>query len=357
MCLKHRTQVLLFMIGLVYLMVLLGCNEAPFEPKDDEPVVKDYKVWYWNAGNRYALYNYNTISGTIDSVVIPWQVSGDITVSHDGRLVYVPSGSLIGVFGTDSLQPVLELPYSAGHGVIVSPKGNYIAIPGDSSVILRTSDYEVVFSVPFRLGFGKFTGSGAAVWATDYGGTFGDICSIVKGDTGWSVQFYRFEGIGRPYEVIPTPDESRLLLCGNKRRGLSYFAVYDVALDSVIFSDHFSPGLARLVMSPDGRKAYYGNPGAQVGISPDPPTSEITEFDIEANQITRRIDTRHFVDSITPDFMPIGSVIISPDSRWLVALKGPSGTSLIKYDLVEDRFVDYREITGMGLNLSIQLIP
>ena len=156
-------------------------------------------------------------------------------------------------------------------------------------------------------------------------------------------------------QAIPTPDESKLLLWMLVSMYTDAFAIYDIQQERHTLYDFLTPGVGRIAMTPDGRKAYYGNPG-NIQSGPAEP-SEFTEVSIVDNRIVKRIGTANFVDSITPSRMPIGNIVITPDGRYLVGAKGPMGTSLLQYDLTEEVFTDYQDLEYLAWNLTMQTKP
>ncbi len=342
-------MVLVAVATLSFAVYLGGCDSTkPTDPT--QPEQKDYRVWI-RTDNDSTLYAYHTLTGDIDTVAMPWELDGsDITVSHDGRLLYVPSDLTVRVYDIASGQGINELPYFAGIPVVVSPDGRHIAIIGDSVRILQTADYSEIYMDTTPVLHGCFSANGQNLYTVS-----GNVVKISLSDPAHVTVDTLLQN-SELTQAIPTPDESRLLLYETVRQYASGFSVYDVASDSIVVGDYQTPGRGRLAMTPDGRYVYYGNPGSDTLTRP--PLSEFTEFDILANRVYQRISTLHFTGDSEPDFMPIGEIAISPDGRWLVGMEGGrSSGGLLKYDLTEEELVDYHDFNNLTLGISIQLIP
>ena len=96
-----------------------------------------------------------------------------------------------------------------------------------------------------------------------------------------------------------------------------------------------SPGAGQMVMSPDGRLAFYTSPGTSDLV---PPFRGFKVFDVEANQISRTIvDPVIFGgDAAAPKYLAV-----SPDSHWLgiVGSTPLIPMSLFVYDIRKDELV------------------
>jgi len=112
-------------------------------------------------------------------------------------------------------------------------------------------------------------------------------------------------------------------------------------------------------MTPDGRYAFYGNPGT---LSPGPlPDSSFTVFDIEANAIDREVPIQRRINGVeAPWPYAIGEMVVTPDNRWLVATDGVGAHQLLLYDLRKQRWADYHDFGSHNValaRLTVQLAP
>lgn len=348
MCLKHRTQVLLFMIGLVYLMVLLGCNEAPFEPKDDDPVLKDYPVYFCDPTGDPQLFTFHPLTQELDSVNIPWVARYGLTVSANGERLYIATLSSVVVISAESQGFIAELPYVPRSSVAVSPNGEYLAITGDDIHILRTSDFSVVFSDTSYTKYGQFSDNSQTFYCATRASSSSPnvVYRVDLSDPAYPTQTIPISSRMVGY-VIPSPDESKLYLYSGLD-AVSIFDVYDVDRDSITFTDTIRPGYGQLVRSPDGSKLFYSNPGG--GINFFPPTGFMV-FDVNTNEI----------DTVENDSMyccstwaaPPNVMTVTADNRWLSILGGSSGALMVLYlyDIENEELLMREDFGGPGYHI------
>ena len=327
-------------LAVMGVVLLIGCDSNPAEPEPDPPEeeLTDYRVWFWNSTGSNKLYAYHTATGDVDTTDIPWEPTQGLAVSHDGKLLYLAQQNSVVVVDTDSLTLVAELPY-ASRGVVVSPDGRHIAIlSNDTTWVLRTSDYILVRTDTPRSGHACFSGDGKHLYGTD---AEANVWRMSLSDLTEPVTRKPIAS-GLPGVIIPTPDESKWLMYVKLPAMYTHaFEVYDVALDSTVFREILRPGVGYVAMTPDGKWAFYGNPGSEM-IGP-PATSDFRVFDIVNNRIDQIVSTEHFIDENTPNGFPVGKLVVTPDGRRLVASSEFTGINLLVYDLSEDRFVDYME--------------
>jgi hypothetical protein len=100
--------------------------------------------------------------------------------------------------------------------------------------------------------------------------------------------------------------------------GISFFEVYDIELDSVIFGHGRCPGMGHLAITPDGRYVAYTRPGNMQGWCTAYPY--ITIFDVAGNKIDREVFT--FDDSLGVA-LAIDELWITPDGRHLFGISAP----------------------------------
>jgi len=152
---------------------------------------------------------------------------------------------------------------------------------------------------------------------------------------------------------MPSHDESKWFLF--RRSGYQYttfFDVYDVQADSIIFRDWLIPTSGSMVLTPDGRYVFYSIPNTIFsGMAP----SYFSVFDVEKNRITMLISTVGFIDGFNPVNMPVCDLAMTPDGRWLIAGDGGIGASIgeptflifnIKNMTIED-YVDIPRVHGI----------
>lgn len=298
-----------------------GCEDKPTEPKPSEP--KDYPVYLYSSFNS-TLWVFHPSTQEFDSTIIPFgDVIRDVTVSADGDLLYFSQGDRVFVYTADSLRFVTELPYGARRGTAVSPDGYLLAIMGDDSYILRTTDWSVVFSDTLRLHDGVFSSDSRTFYAGDIDDV-SSFCWVKPLEQNPRLQRKAIDGnLG---QVVPTPREDRLILYLYR-----HFSSYDMVGDSILFDAFVWPGVGQLAMTLNGRYAFFGNPSSQ---HMERGTTDLFVFDVYANSICDTIHIEDLLDSLGIYSPGVGQMVVTPDNRWLVAVEASGWTSLlILYDL------------------------
>lgn len=319
--------------------LLLGsCDSNPTGPKPEEEL-KDYRVWFFDVGEvgRVKVYAYHPTTHCIDTFGIDPGVKGVMTASADGSLLYFCGG--IGgethVRETDSLNLVTILPY--GLVSAVSLDGEYVCAHGSDGLrILRTTDYSVVYHDTILTRHAWFSADSRTLTAvSDY------ILQVTFTDTDTAVE-RRSSDLFDPrvvMQIVPTPDGTKWLIYATYPAFWTYvFHVYDVALDSIVFSELQSPGGGTISITPDGRYAFYGNPGT---MSPGPPRdTSFTVFDIEANAIDRVVPIQRRINGIEIEYpYLVGDMVVTPDGRWLVM--NDKGPGIVLYDIENREWADF----------------
>jgi DNA-binding beta-propeller fold protein YncE len=146
---------------------------------------------------------------------------------------------------------------------------------------------------------------------------------------------------GAPWRVVPSADESKLFLMLKYSTFGYAFVVYDVATDSIIFSDPLTPGAGDIEITRSGRYAFYSNPGT-IAVGPPPP-SHFKVFDVRNNEICQIVSTEE-VTTDSSGYMPIGLLAITPDGTRLVALRGPVGNEFLVLNPIDMRIEDYHHL-------------
>ena len=373
MRLNSRTQVWttrVCLTGLVLFIILVMlylcvCTEAPFAPVDVEP--KDYSVYFFEPSDSMQLFVYHPTTGKIETEWLEWQTNMDWgqsvspTVSHDGSLLYMPVRPEIYVYDTQTMNLVTMLEYETWFPIDVSANGKYIAFYRHGLFILNTDDYSIIYSDTTSDNCFSFSSSGNACYYFSYEtGTEGTIKIIKRvelDDSSYSVTSTLWE-FGYPKQIIPSPNEDFWLVYSALGMWVDGFLVYDVALDSIIFDYLHSPGGGKLAMTPDGRYAFFGNPGGHLG--GPVPRSGFNIFDIHKNEIEQFVVTDYFVDSLTPYAMGVGPMVVTPDNHWLIGLEGPTGDCMFLYDIEAREFRDYEGFGDLSKDvrkITVQLIP
>jgi len=322
----HRTAAII--VAVIVLGLAISCCDDDNPVKPAPAPAKDYTVYFYDAihneGNWY--FTYHPTSNSIDSVWLPYESYP--VISADGEKMYIWNqvDDMIDVLELDSFTLIDRLPYRAP--LSVSPDNQLMAVRDqeDGLHILRTSDCSEVFHDTTALGGGVFSSNSQRF----YGSTRqGEAYRSDLSDSSFSVTKKSFYG-ALVRGVVPTLDETKWLLYLKLGENFFLFAVYDTYTDSLVFTQTIQPGYGHLRLSPDGRYAFYTNPGDGF-VSEGPPW--ITIYDVRKNEIHKRISTAGLLDEPYQYGMPLDQICVTPDGRWLVALPVMSFPFVFTVDL------------------------
>ena len=303
---------------------------------------KDYVVWFWEAAVTRRFYGYHVLTRHVDSFSVPFWPKG-MTISPDGNLMYISTDDSAKVVDLLTKTVIDEIPYVAKNGIVASPDGQMLAIQADNLYIIDAVDYSLIYEDTSNLSAGLFTTDGSVFYGgADETGS-GSPHAYRLDLTDFSVTRQWFVG-GVVRRVVPTSDDQKLLLYQSCGLDCAYFRVYDVLLDSLIFSDFIPPGSGELVVSSDDKRAYYSYPGSLIS---GPPPSEFTAFDIGSNSIYERVNTANEMDCVpAPWWFPVGEIVLTPDNRWLVGLRASGAGGPFIFNTATMEFEDCISLTA-----------
>jgi DNA-binding beta-propeller fold protein YncE len=327
------------LIGGLVCLWLAGCDDDnPTKPKPAEP--KDYPVYFADSYDSL-LFTYYPISRKIDTAHIPWLAEQGITASADGKRLYLATNNNVVVINAFSHELITELPYKPERPVAVSRDNKLVAITGKDLHILCTSNYSEIFSDTDYTYNGCFSNDSktfycGAGWSTD---TVGVVYKVNLSDNLHPVE-RRPMADGGVLQVVPSHDETRLYLYLGLNMWTSAFEVYDIAADSVVYSEILVPGAGQITLTPDGQYAVYTDPAA-TATDPQPPGT-FTIYDCTADTVYRVVPTADYADSLCALCTPC-TLTVTPDGRWLVLIAGSqmSQHALFQYDMENEELVNY----------------
>jgi DNA-binding beta-propeller fold protein YncE len=324
-------------------IIISACDDKPTKPV---PLV-DYPVYFSNPELTPKLFIYHPVTRQVDSTIIPWRAREGVTVSADGKRLYLGQRTSVVVVDTDSLSLIAELPYEPDRPVAVSPDNKYIAITGDDLYILRTTDYSMVFSDTDVTQNGYFSYDSksfycAAGWSP---GNLAHVYKVDLSDSLFPVTRRLFADGGVTY-IVPSIDESKWFLYLHFATFGSVFEVYDVLRDSIIFRETLVPGYGRIAITPDGKYVFYTN-ACRDGATILPSELAFTIFDVEANRVERVVADDDFFSGNTW-FAPPYDLAVTPDGRWLAMMGGCSiGLGVLYlYDIPKGQLVHREDFGG-----------
>jgi len=344
---KSASLLLVAAIGLS--LFLDGCEcDKPVEPKP----LTDYPVYFCDPEGTPELFVYHPLTQQVDSIEIPWRPREGITVSADGKRLYLAQRACLVVVDTDSLNLIAELPYRPDDPVGVSPDNQLVAMANNGLHILNAEDHSVVFQDTTPVIHCVFSADSKTLYCAGKGSNF--VYKVDLSDATYPVSRKEF-GDGMITYIVPSPDECKWFLYWSLGTWTSAFEVYDVLNDSIIFREGLTPGYGQIAISPDGKYAFYTNPGRSATDPPAPPA--FTVFDIESNAIDTVVSDIDFFSDSTWVAHP-NWLAVTPDSRWLAILGGSLALRVLYlYDIQKGQLVHREDWGGSGhvfSNVSVQ---
>lgn len=316
-------QLAISVVALVWCLVGAGCDRRGTDPPEDKP--KDYAVFVADYSNSNKLIRYRVESGAIDSTDPPTGLHAPRCVSADGRRLYWNSGIIM---DAEDFSLLPSLPHS-GY-VVVSPDNRLIAVCDTDLYILSSSDYSVAFHDTDAVTEGTFSDDSKRFYAKK--SAVGDCFPLYRVDLKNGNAVSRdcvSYGFGLEPLVV-SKDETKLFLYRKWGTFLCSFDVYDLELDSTVFSEPLVPGGGELARTHDGKSVYFTNPGSLLSGPPAP--YSLAVYRIETSAIDTFMvpgDPCQYGSGRTI----FGQIAITADDRWLVATDRIGLGSLTKMSL------------------------
>jgi hypothetical protein len=330
-------------------LYFVACDgDGPVGPT--EP--KDYVVYFRDGSVNGSYYGYHPATGQLDTFMIPAHALWQLEVSADGKRLYALGEQSIGVVDVETLELLYELPYLGW--IAFSPDNQLVAIQGDSLYILRTADHSVFFEDTTSVRGGCFSRDSKKFYCCGSSDSQPAI-HVVDLVAGPSITTKPFSDASSMVKVMPSHDESKWFLF--RRSGwwyITFFDVYDVQADSIIFRDWLIPTSSSMALTPDGRYVFYTVPDTPSDGDPEAP-SYFTVFDVEKNRIKMLISTVGFMDGFNPIYMPVGGLAMTPDGQWIIVGEAGSGgsigaTTFIVFNIEAmeiENYMDIQNVAGM----------
>ena len=339
------------LLGIIILLLTIACTcGSPTEPL---PVVeKEYPIYYFNRANSKGsyLFTYYPNTQNVDSTIIQWDPDA-LSVSSDGKLLYLTLSTSIVIIESETKSFVTELHYTTTDVIVSSPDNRMIAILGDTLRILRASDYQIIYSDSGLTYSGIFSNDSKEFYC-GYRDT-SSFYIVYKLDIA-NEQFSKStkqildRGI---VSVKPTLDKSKWLLHD------SYgFEVYDVAQDSIVFQDRLLNGYGNTALTKDGKKVFCTDPGRPGNPSTVDPIIKV--YDVENYRIDKILDSLLLFSDDSSWLSNPKDLVITPDNKYVAVLGGATNYNVFflfdvnTYELV-DR-INYLSNQYTLTNLGVQ---
>lgn len=342
-------------VGLTISLFSIGCDKGT-EPKT-QVLTKDYRVFFAEPGSGplYKLFTFHPTTRHIDSADIPWDPTGDLTVSADGSRLYVSNRNSIAVVDAHTLAKISELPYKTPYPLQMSVDNRFIAIVGERLLILNANDFSVAFQDTVKCEAGSFSEDGNRFYCVVGWNTGpGKVYVVDLAQPGFPITLKSFAA-GGVLQIVPSHNESLWFLYINKGYGVSSFEVFDYYADSILFWDDFSPGLGFLVLQPNEKSIFYTNPGSfnmDIELPFNFKRFDVDELAIGENYVDSALFTVRMTDGNDYRFPP-NELAVTPDNRWLVLFGGNSpGRVIYLFDIERDSLVYRQDWGGVPTELT-----
>jgi len=322
---KHvRSVVAIIVLMIVVAWIWVGCSDSsptsPGKPKDYTIYFCEYDEEYTQA---FKCYGYHTTNQTIDTIPLPVYPVAGMAVSAEGTLLYVTQSQSVAIVDLFTLEVIKELPYADVREIAVSENDSLIAFLGDELNILKTSDYSLFFHDSVKVFHGIFSKDSKSfyccyVYDSPYLAYKVELYDSIKVTT---KEFSSGGNLMYVGGIIPDEEESKWFLYLQFGTYDFFFSVYDIIQDEFIFSEYVRPGRGQLAVTKNDQYLFYTNSGGKIGAY-DPPCS-LTVFDINRNEIAKRINTTLYIDSagiIDTVYFPTDVIAITPDDKWLLGI-------------------------------------
>lgn len=321
----------LFTLTLAFCLLLCldSCDDNPVKPGGTG---SEY-YFYGAAMEGHHLLRLTPSTGLIDTLLtsdsLPLE---NFTLSADGKYLYQLNYDGLDLYRTEPFTMIRRMPFTGE--VVCSPDGRFLANwrGGTRGVrVFRLPEFAEVEVEDTSDVFGS-----TAVFSHDSQTLYfveETTNEIIRYDVRRHFKpFHRTRPAmpGVILQMAPSVDERLWFLYSRWSTFGFSFGVYDVALDTLIYLTNFSPGAGSIVVSPDGKCAFYTNPGSLL-IGPTPP-SAFYRYDISTNSVSE-ISTAGWSQIPGVDELPIGPLAVTPDGKTLVLVLANTGAEVLTYDV------------------------
>lgn len=334
---KNKSTIVLVLGTL--LVLCAGCGDnGPTGPGE----TKFPKFYINDATHLNQIHVYDLRTDSVTTLEMPLglfgaqAIFGSLAASSRRHCLYVGDQTRTGVYDLDldSLVDVRDI--GSLYGIAVSPDDRLLALCGDSLMVVRSSDFSVVFHDSARAARPVFSNDGRTLYAAE--GRTGAFAFIVrfKGDSA-ICQKHSFPS--PIWRIRPSVDNKIWFIyvnLGNFQYGVG---AYDPAKDSLIAHTTTSPGLGDMKCTPDGRNLIYTSPGASLVFGSVSSAFFIVNLrDAFQESQASPNGLLDQADSTFRGFRP-AEMAMSRDGHYLASVPPAAGGAFVVYDLWERKFV------------------
>jgi hypothetical protein len=340
----------------VTLVCINGCdNDKPTGPT--EP--KDYYVYLCDQFKPDFYFRYHIGIGEYDSIPAPYStLRSGYCISPDGKTMYISPADYgcIAELSLDSSIVVAEHPIDLNQGssggwrrrVAISPNSHYLAIVDQFLHIYDTRNFNLIYSDTIdRFLHGEFSQGGGFFFCAGHDIDYTDFY-VLKIDLARGLVETRWDfPQGAIYNVLCNVSINKLFMYTRIYRDMFLFQVYDISMDSIIYTKSFCPGHGHMVITPNNRYIIYSQPGTIISdcVAPE----YFTVYDFVRNRIDREVDA--FVDTLGLVY-PTDDLYVTPDGRHLIGISNLNG--LFDYDIELGIFNEHSALGGARMTFSLE---
>ncbi len=338
MGIKSRSIVIQLAIVVIGFLVA-GCgDDGPTKPT--EPRLP--KFYINGAANWNQIYVYDLKTDSFSTLVLPLgplggqAIFGSLAGSSRRHCLYLGDHSRTGVYDLDLDSLIDVRPLGSFYGIAVSPDDRFLALCGDSLMVVRSSDFSVVFHDSARGARPVFSRDSHTLYAVE--GRTGAFAFIVRFQ-GDSVTCQKHSFPSPIWRIRPSNDNKLWFLyvnLGNYQFGVG---AYDPAKDSLVARTTTSPGLGDLECTPDGQNLIYSSPGGS--LVSGPVSSAFYFVDLKDGYQVTQVSPDGLLDQADSTFRGFrpAEMAMSSDGHYLASVPPAAGGAFVVYDLWARKYV------------------
>jgi len=326
-------------------LCLSACENTKTTGPNPDPA--DYVVYFSDGTSDRDYFSYHPQTGVLDSFKLPHYTYCSLQASADGKRLYVGTTESVEVIDLASLESIASWPHDAC-GLAVSHNNQYVATLSEGLRVYETSGHTMVYEdTTFEEFWCCYSSDDRYLYL--WGGYDPFHVRILEVSDGYRDTVREFGSEVSLLWMVPSVDNRKWFLMRQDRYN-SRFEVYDVATDSIIFREYLMRGGVDIEVSPDGKYAFYTEMG-DLTTSSGP--SHFTIYDVDRNRISRLVSTVGILDGLNPSYWPLGEIVITPDSRWLIAGRSVGDPSFIRFNITTMEIDHYVQLTDNDLILGL----
>jgi DNA-binding beta-propeller fold protein YncE len=303
-----------------------------------------------NIADDELCYQYYPGTGQLDSFPLPVWPNRHMSVSADGKQIWISTYDTSYVFDLGSKSIISEISLLSGWtGARFSRDNQMAAFSYTELYIIDAHDYSVIFHdiSAAMYGRGHFSANNKRYYCS-YNGTH---VFIVDLSDNFRITRHLFDDLGFIQDIVPSVDERYWFITTDFSMYHSGFYVYDTQADSVIYSQAIGPQPIRIKLSPCGKYIYLTAGGTLNSV--DIAQYSFAIFDIETNRFIEEVKIT--LDDIAWPYMVLDHIVITPDGRYLFGTWMFQDNRLPAYDLLRKDTVEVLHLTKHSGNICCQI--